>query len=67
MQVTPRSSYSKGRWELLWAARVFKRTYADGLNSIEGKHPFFPGREPCHLGSQLLIGIAMSNVVLRQS
>ena len=35
MQVTTRSSYYKERWELLWAARVLKRTYSDGLNSID--------------------------------
>ena len=67
MQVTTRSSYYKERWELLWAARVLKRTYSDGLNSIERNHPFLPGREPCHLGSQIMIGSEMSNVVLRKS
>ena len=51
MQVATRSSYYKERWELLWAARALKRTYSDGLNSIDRHIHFFPDREPCHLGS----------------
>lgn len=54
MQVTTRSSYYKERWELLWAARVLKRTYSDGLNSIDRNIHSFPDREPCPLPIRIL-------------